>query len=473
MVEALALAAGSILILAAAAAWSPNQAPLIGLMLAFLWAIGLAAWLDRRSARKEALRNAAAQRQGAPLPADAETYLTRLDDRLGLPVDLCSEIHDELSDHLEDSIAALEAEGLDRERATREALARLGRPEELARQLRSAHHTTRRLLAGAGGGVFSAGIGVVQGYIFGLAFFIVAAMLLNTVLKPVLDFVTGNLLHLSEEEKGQALGTMFGAALAWPAAFVAGRRAVRSSARASHRTARQVGWWWAVPGTLVIGYIVLFRVTAQQNWPVVFAELAIPFAFAAGALVKTDSSLPRIGWRTQAAMLAALLVVLVGGVMFATTTSSSGQSWGSSGEENLAYDRVAPEWPDVLLTSGSSNDYQPVIAFDYEVDSASALAGFHDLRFEAWRAAESPQAPEWVGLFLPDTRYSMPYATEPAIVKNGTIQVRFDMSHVRANRWLIFVTGVAPDGVRYRLSYPDSITTTFSGTAWDWLTASE
>jgi hypothetical protein len=446
---------------------------IVGLLLVFALAIAGAAWLDRRSARKEALRNAAAQRTGAALPPDAEGFLARLDDRLGLPVDICSEIHAELGDHLEDSIAALEAEGLDRERATREALARLGRPEELARQLRSAHHTTRRLLAGAGGGIVSAGIGVIQGYMLGFAFFVVASIALGTLLKPVVDYVTGSLLNMSEEQAGQSLSYMFLPMLTWPAAFLAGRRAVKSSARASHRTVRQVGWWWAIAGVAVIGYVVLFRLTIQQSWPAVFALMVIPLAFAGGALIKTGSGLPRIGWRTQAAMLAALLVVLVGGVMFATATGSSGRSWGSSGEETLAYDRVAPEWPDVVLTSGSSNDYEPVISFDYEVDSASALAAFHDLRFEAWRGENYAKAPDWVGLFVPDTRYSTPFATEPLIVKNGTIQARFDMSHVRANRWLIFVTGVASDGVRYRLNYPDSITTTFSGTAWDWLTAAE
>ena len=442
------------------------------LLVIFALAIAGAAWLDGRSARREALRHAVAQRTVEPLPTEAADFLTRLDDRLGLPVEVCSEIHAELADHLEDSIAALEAEGLDRERATREALARLGRPEELARQLRSAHQTARRLLAGAGGGVFSAGIGAVQGYLFGFAFFIGAAMVLNTVLKPVLDFVTGNLLGLSQDEQGRVLGTMFGAALSWPAAFVAGRRAVRSSARASHRTVRQVGWWWAAAGLALIGYVALFKVTAEQNWPLLFAELAIPLAFAAGALVKTGSDLPRIGWRTQATVLSVFLVVIVVGVTVATT-EGSGRSWGSDGSENLAYNRVAPEWPGVVLMWGSGSDYQPVITLDYEVDSASAPAGFRDLRFEVWRAVASPNAPEWVQLYLPDTRYSTPYATEPAIVKNGTIQVRFDMSHVRASRWLIFVTGVAPDGVRYRLNYPDSFTSTFSGTAWDWITASE
>jgi len=46
------------------------------------------------------------------------------------------------------------AEGLDEERAAAEAIARLGRPEALARDLEAARRTTRRLLAGAAGGVF-------------------------------------------------------------------------------------------------------------------------------------------------------------------------------------------------------------------------------------------------------------------------------------------------------------------------------
>lgn len=473
MARLLGLAAGSILIVAAAAVWWPSNAALIGLIVAFVWAIGGAAWLDRRSARKEALANAAAQRIGAPLPPDAEGFLATLDGRLDLPVEICSEIHDELSDHLEDSIASLEAEGLDRERATREALARLGRPEELARQLRRAHQTTRRLLAGAGGGVFSAGVGVVQGYVFGFAGFILVLIALSTVLKPALDFVTGNLLHLDPEETGPAFAAVFGPVLAWVPAFVAGRRAVQACARASHRTVRQVGWWWAAAGVLVIGYVVLFRLTVQQNWLVVPAELAIPVAFAAGALMKTGSKLPRIGVRTQVTVFGALLLVTLGAGAFATFSVGEGRSWGSSGAENLAYDRVAPEWPDARLSSDGVIMGQPVIDLSWQVDDPAVLAGFRDLRFEVWRAENLPDAPDWVGVFVPDTRYSVPFATEPAVVDKGTLQFRFATSHVRNSRWLVFLTGVGSDGVRYRLAYPLSLTTVFSGTAWDWLTAAE
>jgi hypothetical protein len=36
-----------------------------------------------------------------------------------------------------------------------------------------------------------------------------------------------------------------------------------------------------------------------------------------------------------------------------------------------------------------------------------------------------------------------------------------------------FAAGVDADGIRYRLGYPFSLETTFTGTIWDWLTASD
>ena len=97
-----------------------------GLLLLFVVSI----WLDRRSARREAKERAveasAARRE---LPPAAAEFLSAVEGNLDMPGPVRAEIRIELSDHLEDSIAALESEGLDGDRATREALARLGRPE--------------------------------------------------------------------------------------------------------------------------------------------------------------------------------------------------------------------------------------------------------------------------------------------------------------------------------------------------------
>ena len=71
--------------------------------------------MDQRVHRRETLR-AVIDRAAAStdLPPDAVRYLSALDDSLGLPSDLRAEIRAELTNHLDDSIAAIEAVGLDR-----------------------------------------------------------------------------------------------------------------------------------------------------------------------------------------------------------------------------------------------------------------------------------------------------------------------------------------------------------------------
>ena len=463
--------------LAAFLVW-PEQRWLTALTLAIAWAIGGAVWMDKRAgvaARAEALRYGLEPRPPvASLPADAEGFLATLDRSLDLPANIRSEIHDELSCHLEDSIAALQAEGLESDRATREALARLGRPEELARQIRKAHQTTRRLLAGARGGVFSAGVGVVQGYILGIVIFLAAAIAIAVIVGPAVNLVTSKLLNVQLAVPNSASPSVFGAVLAWVPAFIAGRRAVQASAQASQRTVRQVGPWWAVAGVLAIGYVLVFQLTVQEDWLVVPAELAIPIAFAAGALLKTEAHLPRIGRWTRMSLVGVVPLVLVLGFLPAGGFGSAqGHIWQSSGTESLAYDRVAPAWPEALVTEDGGDIGASIVDLSWHVENPTLVAQFRDLRFEAWRGVKFAEAPDWVGLFVPDTRYSAPFATEPAATDNGTLQSRFDMSHVRTSQWLIFLTGVGPDGVRYRLAYDPNVPTTFSGTVWDWLTAAE
>ena len=76
------------------------------------------------------------------------------------------EVVEELAGHIDDSVHALEAEGLDPSMARREALARLGDPDELASGLRRARQTRRRLLVAAGYGVVASLNGAFWAYLF-------------------------------------------------------------------------------------------------------------------------------------------------------------------------------------------------------------------------------------------------------------------------------------------------------------------
>lgn len=170
-----------------------------------------------------------------PLPAEIDEYLRRLGAGLDLPAHVRAEIASEIAGHFRDSIAAIESEGLEGDRAAREAIARLGNPTELAAELISAHRTTRRLLAGAAGGVLHATLGAAGGWVLGIAIVAAAlcasAVVTGTLLRPPTEFVFASLPALRAALAGLPMVT---ALLAWAccvAAFVAARRGVAVSTR--------------------------------------------------------------------------------------------------------------------------------------------------------------------------------------------------------------------------------------------------
>lgn len=457
------------------------MASLVALLALLAVFFGAAMWMNSRASRKGALGRPPIDRAADPqLPPDAEDFLRGLNEQLDLPAEIRAEIRAEMADHLQDSIAAIEAEGLDRDRATREALARLGRPEELARQLSTAHQTTRRLLAGAAGGVFQTGVGFVGGWFVGASLLVLGliagTLLVGYVLKQPIDFVAAYLPRFSTDSNDLATNTVYFTLAACVAVWIAARRGVRAFSHSSRRPIQSIAAWWAVGGGLVLAYLVLFVVTAQQSWLTVVGELAIPVAFAAGALVRVEAGF-RIPWARE--IVAVMIVSIVVLPVMLLVAVGSGTSTGSGGSGQALeitplmreWDRVAPAWElNKPLTEGGSSGgcCGGIVTLNVEFDSAFA-AQFQNVRFDAWRAIPWPGAPDWLTV---DPAYSSPFATQAADVSDGSVVGRFDQSHVKTTRWLIFLTGTGPDGHRYRLlMFPDEARSTFSGTVWDWLTA--
>jgi hypothetical protein len=436
-----------------------------------------------------------------PLPAEIDEYLRRLGAGLDLPAHVRAEIASEMAGHLRDSIAAIESEGLDPERAAREAIARLGSPTELAAELTSAHRTTRRLLAGAAGGVFHATLGAAGGLLLGIAIVAAAlcasAVVTGTLLRPPTEFVYASLPALRAAIAGLPMVT---ALLAWAccvAAFVAARRGVAVSTRISRRTPAAVRRIWAIAGFATLFVAAVFVVSAPQNLLSVLSLLAVPFAFAAGALT---NSTPRL-LLPRGKAIAAICVLAILSASFARNVpawSGPPPDVADTPQAHAAqlreFDRVAPAWAyidgrPVLAEGGglwgSGVIRQAVGVWDFDPSSsgaaAQALSQFKDVRFEAWRAVRfdaSLDIAEWI----PDPAYSAPYATAPADFNDvqfgaGHAEVEFDVGHVRTTEWIVFVTGIGPDGHRYRLNEPEfnmgggPLVSSFTGTIWQWLTA--
>jgi hypothetical protein len=417
--------------------------------------------------------------RGSGLPAAAGDYLDTLDRSLELPAEVRAEIREELADHLVDSIESIETEGLDRERATREALARLGRPEDLARQLRRAHQTTRRLLAGAAGGVFQTGFGFLGGLFIGtwlvLLGLLAGSLLVNGLLKLPIDLLAAYLPRFTTDSKDLVANSAEVALAACVAAAIAARQGVRAFCQYSQRTLRSVARWWALAGALVLAWLVLFVVTADQSWLTVVIELAIPVCFAAGALLKVGS---RWTLALGRMVLVGLLATLVSGLLLAAGPAVSGSD-GQGGAWNIdplvrEFDRVAPAWtanqPEYQF-GGAGGCCDSMVSPAVEIDAAY-LAQFHGIRFEVWRAVPWSGAPDWAGQYTIDPGSDGPYATAAADISGDVLRAEIDLRHVRTARWLVFLTGVGPDGTRYRLlPIGDQAQSVFSGTVWDWLTA--
>jgi hypothetical protein len=449
-------------------------------LLLLLALLLVAIWIDGRIQRHG--KHDLPPETDANLGPETYEYLDRVDAGLDLPARDRREIRSELLDHLIDSTAAIEAEGLDRERATREALARLGNPGELARAMNRAHRSTRRLLAGAGGGVFEAGVGAVVGIVFGyvlaLLCVLVAAILLTTILRPVTDLAAGFLPAFDTDPNATGANTALSAGVCAFAAWMAARRAVRTTHRLSRRSIRTAGRWWALIGGGGLALLVVFVVRSQQTWLAVPVELLIPVAFAFGALFKAHKTFSYAVPHPVLAIGAIGALVLPVVLLMGTSTSVGSYTYSyDSTEQERAWDSVAPAWgqrtyPGIVATDTGVMLGSPVFDMTYTVEDPATLAEFHDLRFETWRAVHYAGAPAIAQeAMVPDPAYAAPYVTQPALVQDGRIRLHLDLGRVRTTSWLVFLTGVAADGQRYRLIRPEHYISSFSGTVWEWLTA--
>jgi hypothetical protein len=220
---------------------------------------------------------------------------------------------------------------------------------------------------------------------------------------------------------------------------------------------------------------VLFVVPAEQTWLVVVLELLIPVVFAVGVLYRPDRPLPLAGLRVPVWLVLASIVVLPL-AMFAGASSgtvgSTSYSWADNGQLGAALDKIVPPWSgDLGLEDRWGAIGGPVIEETWELQDPSVLSGLHGVRFELWRAVPVAGTPDWMQAWLPAPGYTAPFTTQPVDTSSGTFAARFDVGHVRTTHWLVLLTAVGPDGVRYRVDWRSVGTTSFWGTIWDWLTA--
>jgi hypothetical protein len=465
---------------------------LVGFVGGFLGLIALAVALVRRGE----LHLGPGQRPDNLIvqqPDDADSidvYLDRMAAEMRLPAGDTADVRAELLDHLSDSIATLETEGFNHQAAIREALGRLGPPVELGRQLRAAHQTTGRLFAGAGGGVLAAGGGFLLGYIGAAAvgFIVVVGLILAAGLLSRLGIPVPNLSTPDGNAIGNGLYLTFVLATA---AAVSMRFAVRVSAGLGRRSPRGAAVFWTAAGVIVFGWWVVFGLRGQQSWVGAAAAPAVPIAAAFGALFRIDRPMPHIGrWALIIAIGAIAILELGVGLVFSAGVTSSGATvdQGVVSQQDFHFDHAAPIAPAAWLPAGATlaDDYVETsdgighastyfLAVPQDQTSQAPipltgiLAGWHDLRFEAWHGYPNWEPASLIGI---DTSYSSPFLIEPAILHGDTLDADFHFQKLRDGRdWWLVVTGIGPDGNRYRLSDGQGGWTPFNGSVWDWITA--
>lgn len=387
-------------------------------------------------------------------------YLERLDQGLRLPAGLRRDVLAEIAGHLSQSVATLEADGATHADAVREALRRLGPPEPLARDLRSAQQTTRRLIAGVGGGVFGATAGLGVGLLFG------ALALLPAVLFSMLLTTAINALAHTEWTWSSAAATSSNLLFVDIAMVVTGRVVTRLSAGLARRELRPVAWVVTAIGVPIVAALTVGQIRQEWTWLGVPFAVALPVCFAAGALTADRA----VRWPSRRLRLVGWLAL---GTAYVAIPVLLGAPSVDARIPPPGIERVAPPAPAAFVpqTAGAGTGLftscwsfeEPAI--ECTVHGVPSVP-FTDLRLEAW-PGEQDFIPDG-----PDPRATAPLAVAPMVAETekltGTVDAGF---HRSGNAWWLVVTGVGPDGVRYRITDGYGETFDWSPTLLEWLAA--
>ena len=408
---------------------------------------------------------------GSTLGPAFDAYLDALAAALDLPSDERLEVRDEIGAHLLDLRSELMEAGLTHETAGEEALRRLGLPDVLGRELTRARQTRRALLAAVGGATWAASGAAFRGLILGIA----AVLVVAVAAMPALAEASRWAGHGGTWTIGDAgWYTTLGVAAFWIAAWFAGRTLVSVASRRSHRPAERVRPWAAAIGGAIVGWLSLVWFNAPQNLFSVIALGLVSAVFVVAALTGSDRPIerPRRARLVSLALFAAVVVAVPLLVWMAVTPVQTQLSAVGSGPYASMQDllhatgfdlpgRFVADPPD-LGNIEQQLDHGLVTA---SLDGVAAVTTrWHDLRLEAWRATQS-------GGEI-DRAYTAPFAIAPMAVQSDRLvgAVRVDRTR-DVSQWVLVVTGIAADGGRDLIATVGGSNSTFTGSAWDWLTA--
>jgi hypothetical protein len=244
----------------------------------------------------------------------------------------------------------------------------------------------------------------------------------------------------------------------------------------------------ALGGALIAGY-ALVGWSGTLHWPVVAILLSLPAWFGVGAWRATAAAFPSRRWRLQILGLAFLIVPL--GLVLGAGQQPQGS--GSGGLRPTGVERIGLPTPEAVAAAqgieSGGGKVGGVESIGTAIRDPAVLAGWRDLRVEAWRgtgavgidpslmaldpADRGPFAVGPAGFETPGQIPPWTWSTGDAL-PDGSVRlsgsVRIDRSPNVTLAW-VAITGVGPDGRRYIISGPSFDSTAFNGTAWDWFAA--
>jgi hypothetical protein len=395
-------------------------------------------------------------------------------------------IVEELRGHLADGAKAMQSAGMDPFDADRAAVARLGPPDRLADELTRARRDGPRLLAAAGAGVWGAVRGGVWGGIVGFATVAAGALAVATLLNAAV-----RLLGAHWQGFGAEHGSIPGLVVLGIGLFVAGRVVTPAVGLHAGYAARLVRYVTVPLGAALLAVYALSVWSGPLSWPAVIVLTSLPLWWIVGAWQTRPF---RLGFPFRLAMglLAVVVACIMVGALMGPAYMFSGGSASGTGSD---FSRIGAPAPATIAKAGLSagemsagiGNVQSYVMLIMDEPDQRLLAGWTDLRLEAWRGSD-PQSGG--GLDPAETR---PFLTAPAQWSAaGTLPggwaswsggnpwpanaatlsagLRLDRSPGVTYVWLA-LTGVAPDGVRHLLSDPTGTQVCFNGTALEWFDA--
>lgn len=393
-------------------------------------------------------------------------------------------IVEEIRGHLADSAKAMQAAGADPFEADRAAVARLGPADRLADELTRARRDGSWLLAAAGAGVWGAVRGGAWGGIVGFGTVTAGALVAATLLNA-----TVRLLGAHWQGFGAEYGSIPGLVAIGIGLFVAGRvvtPAVGFHAGYAARLARRV----TVPlGAALLAVYSLSVWSGPLSWAAVIVLLSLPLWWVVGAWQTRPF---RLGfpYRLAIGLLVVVVACIVAGALMGPSYLFSGGSYSGSDPSQIpGFNRIGAPAPAAIAKAGSGTAGYGIgyVRLFVDVPDRSLLAGWTDLRVEAWKGTDSAHGgtvdPAETAPFLTATAEWSAAGTSPdgtgswsgdsgwtptAATLSGAL--RLDRSPGVSYAWFA-ITGVAPDGTRHLLSPPNGSSVVFNGRALDWFEA--